>query len=89
LINTQHSDIENIPAQDEQLRARLAAIAAAIISVDLQIRAIPEGFSGSPFECIREQYEYYRTSVLSFPSQFLELVQSIDNAHSVTIEEDK
>lgn len=87
-MDTAQADLENIQAQIEQLRARLAAIAQAIVSVDLQIRAIPEGFSGSPFETIREQYESYRTAALSFSNQFLELAHSIDQTYKPAIEED-
>jgi len=82
------ADLESVHAQIEQLRARLASIAQAILSVDLQIRAIPEGFSGSPFETIREQYESYRTAALSFSNQFLELAHSIDQTYRPAIEED-
>jgi uncharacterized protein YukE len=87
-MDTSPAESEAIQIQIEQLRARLAAIAQAIVTVDLQIRAIPEGFSGSPFETIREQYESYRTAALSFSNHFIELAQSIDQTYTHAIEED-
>lgn len=87
-MDTAPDDLESVHAQIEQLRACLAAIAQAIVAVDLQIRAIPEGFSGSPFENLREQYESYRTAALSFSNQFLELAHSIDQTDRPAIEED-
>lgn len=87
-MTTTPIESESTHIQIEQLRARLSAIAQAIVSVDLQIRAIPEGFSGSPFETIREQYESYRTAALSFSNQFLELAHSIDQTYRPANEED-
>jgi len=87
-MDTSPAESGAIQVQIEQLRARLASIAQAIVSVDLQIRAIPEGFSGSPFETIREQYESYRTAALSFSNQFLELAHSIDQTYRPAVEQD-